>query len=239
MFYRIFVHCVGPRQYVLYVESFIKTTIFKEVESVSVYHATCHCWMRWRKHPIHYWEQTKQTRSKKVETFTLNPYLPEDSFIFIGLAVNWLKMNGHGSFKNPEISAASARKSFLVILNRHDVKHWKIFAGFKKTSKKANIDARQNNWTFRGWRGMHDALINYPISPFEKSRYSTIQLKKKNINNNRKSQKNPSSFFLQRGNRHFTILQKGMGEWRVENGRTTDYKDKISVTLVFSFVFFP
>ena len=137
MFYRIFVHCVGPRQYVLYVDSFIKTTIFKEVESVSVYHATCHCWMRWRKHPIYYWEQTKQTRSKKVETFTLNPYLPEDSFIFIGLAVNWLKMNGHGSFKNPEKSAASARKSFLVILNRHDVKHWKIFAGFKKTSQKS------------------------------------------------------------------------------------------------------
>ena len=26
---------------------------------------------------------------------------------------------------------------------------------------------------------MHDALINYPISPFEKSRYSTIPLKKK------------------------------------------------------------
>ena len=139
MFYRIFVHCVGPRQYVLYVDSFIKTTIFGEVESVSVYHATCHCRMRWRKHPIHYWEQTKQTRSKKVETFTLNPYLPEDSFIFIGLAVNWLKMNGHGSFKNPEKSAASARKSFLGILNRHDVKHWKIFAGFKKTSKKKQI----------------------------------------------------------------------------------------------------
>ena len=85
---------------------------------------------------------------------------------------------------------------------------------------------------------MHDALINFPISPFEKSRYSTIPLKKKNINNNRKSQKNPSSFFLHRGNRHFTIPQKGMGEWRVENGRTTDSKDKISVTLVFSFGFF-
>ena len=29
-----------------------------------------------------------------------------------------------------------------------------------------------------------------------------------------------------------------MGEWRVENGRTTDSKDKISVTLAFSFGFF-
>ena len=28
---------------------------------------------------------------------------------------------------------------------------------------------------------MHDALIHYPISPFEKSRYSTIPLKKKKI----------------------------------------------------------
>ena len=28
---------------------------------------------------------------------------------------------------------------------------------------------------------MHDALIHYPISPFEKSRYSTIPLKKKII----------------------------------------------------------
>ena len=43
---------------------------------------------------------------------------------------------------------------------------------------------------------------------------------------------------MHRGNRHFTIPQKGMGEWRVENGRTTDSKDKISVTLVFSFGFF-
>ena len=65
-----------------------------------------------------------------------------------------------------------------------------------------------------------------------------FHLKKKNKNKNRKWQKNPSSFFLHRGNRHFTIPQKGMGEWRVENGRTTDSKDKISVTLVFSFGFF-
>ena len=142
--------------------------------------------MRWRKHPIHYWEQTKQTRSKKVETFTLNPYLPEDSFIFIGLAVNWLKMNGHGSFKNPEISAASARKSFLVILNRHDVKHWKIFAGFKKTSKKANIDARQNNWTFRGWRGMHDALI-IPLVHLKSLVISLFHLKKIITENDKKT----------------------------------------------------
>ena len=114
----------------------------------------------------------------------------------------------------------------------------KFLRVLKRLQKKANIDARQNNWTFRGWRGMHDALIHYPISPFEKSRYSTIPLKKIYINNNRKWQKNPSSFFLHRGNRHFTIPQKGMGEWRVENGRTTDSKDKISVTLVFSFGFF-
>ena len=47
-------------------------------------------------------------------------------------------------------------------------------------------------------------------------------------------------FFLHRGNRHFTIPRKGMhGEWRVENGCTIDSKDKISVTLVFSFGFFP
>ena len=115
----------------------------------------------------------------------------------------------------------------------------KFLRVLKRLQKKANIDVRQNNWTFRGWKGMHDALIHYPISPFEKSRYSTIPLKQKNNNNkNRKWQKNPSSFFLHRGNRHFTIPQKGMGEWRVENGRTTDSKDKISVTLVFSFGFF-
>ena len=41
-------------------------------------------------------------KQKEVETFTLNLYVPEDSYIFVALAVNWLKMNGKSSFKNPK-----------------------------------------------------------------------------------------------------------------------------------------
>ena len=60
-----------------------------------------------------------------------------------------------------------------------------IFAGFKKTSK-ANIDARQNNWTFRGWRGMHDALI-IPLVHLKSLVISLFHLKKIITENDKKT----------------------------------------------------
>ena len=94
-----------------------------------------------------------------------------------------------------------------------------IFAGFKKSSK-ANIDARQNNWAFRGWSFKGNDVLIIPLVHLQSLKFKSF-------------------FFLHRGNHHFTIPQKGMGEWRVENGCTTDSKEKISVTSVFSFGFFP
>ena len=75
MFYRIFVHCVSPRQYVLYVESFIKTTIFKEVESVSVYHATCPLPDAMTKTPNTLLRANKQTRSTKSKSIRTSRFL--------------------------------------------------------------------------------------------------------------------------------------------------------------------
>ena len=37
-----------------------------------------------------------------------------------------------------------------------------IFAGFKKSSK-ANIDARQNNWAFRGWSFKANDILIIPL----------------------------------------------------------------------------
>ena len=123
MFYRIFFHCVSPRQYVLYLESLVKPQFSKKGKAFrSITPSVVAGCDDENTQSITESKQANE-KQKEVETFTLNPYVPEDSFISMGLAVNWLKMNGNGSFKNPEKSAASARKSFLVILNSHDVKH--------------------------------------------------------------------------------------------------------------------
>ena len=74
---------------------------------------------------------------------------------------------------------------------------------------------------------MHDALI-IRLVHLKSLVISLFHFKKIITENDKKT----LLLFSHRGNRHFTIPQKGMGEWRVENGCTTDSKDKISVTLV-------
>ena len=67
-----------------------------------MFHATCHCRSRddenTQRQSITKSKQGNK-KQKEVETFTLNLYVPKDSFIFVALAVNWLKMNGTSSFK--------------------------------------------------------------------------------------------------------------------------------------------
>ena len=159
MFYRIFVHCVSPRQYVLYLESFSKTTIFKEVESVSVYHAICRWRMRWRKHPIHYWEQTSKReakRGRKVHSKSMCTW----RFLYFHrlsrkLAKKWRVMALSKILKNRQLLRESLSLWYWTVMMLSIEKSFNalIFGVFKKSSK-ANIDARQNNCAFQGWRGM-------------------------------------------------------------------------------------
>lgn len=97
---------MSSRQYVLYIESFIKTTIVKGVESgwsiTPPVIAGCDDENIQRQSITESKQANK--KQKEVETFTLNLYVPEDSFIFVALAVNWLKMNRTSSlrYKNPK-----------------------------------------------------------------------------------------------------------------------------------------